>query len=676
MTTLSFLGQRGEFNYKPFIKPAVFILLIVGFFLFYNSFIVDQSLEALQLSLSNVALAQTAGAASFASPFMQLQMANEASAQKMDTATLMGLSYSNAVLGSASRDRQMPDVTSVMRSVIAKKESKRNMILRFFDVITSVPKIVFRKLVDLVSGKKRAISIDPAVLNAINQMESRGELTNAMDLYRSTIAKYPDFAETPELMLRLGYLMQKLGRTNEASQLYGELIARFPQSPAARVCGQFISILKKKEAVRPEIDKLRTKIAEEKDVKIQQGLYYQMGLLELSVLELEGAKESFSKSAQAAPGTNIADQSRLRLGICENMLGELDKSTDTFNELASTTDNVEMKIGSQFQVAQIYRQKGDYEKTAAVLQDMATKFEYKKLQPMILYQLASTYLFDLKDMKKAKEAFEKLRTGFPADLLAYPGSRFADKFLELAVPAKAPKEFMDFFGTSWIEFLLPQFIKDAMRDAAVRFTTYITEGVTAICVTEQYDVEAGDWATIELTEKRLNGYIKRWFPAGAKENVWEVSLKYLGSRKLRVDGTVFMPPPSKAEIKGYIEGRFEMVKKPQQVLNGVPKPPENYILYHPYSCRIGIIPIPMAVLNVILKPSVEHFNKEFPLKIQEFKLDAKTILFAGPVRDDIKGKKVAEASDFSYLFEREAESGFIYGRRKETLGSSGVIKQQ
>jgi len=587
---------------------------------------------------------------------------------------MMNLEYTSDVLATSVAERNSDDVKSALEYTIKKKELRRNIVLRILDRINAFFKDQLIIVLALLKKKEPAPNIDSSIINEITKYENSGEHDQAVKLYTETIKEFPNYTETPSLMLRLGYLLHKKGDFDEAEEIYREVLKKFPRTTEARSALRFIDKLNEKKAIRKKVEDLDSKIVIERDIRNQQKLYYEIGLLELSALNLKGAAKNFRKAVVIQPDTNIAEQSYLRLGICERLLGNIDISLMAFNKILKTTKDYGLKIQAKYQISQIYKQKGDYEKSALYLEKGLEGYKDKKILPLLKFQLGSTRLLDLGDKAKAKEIFEDLRLKFPGKELTYPGTNFVSKHLEIDIPAAMPKEMTKYMQKSWIENIAPKRFLNLVDNAALRFTNFITEGITEIVLLEEYDVERGDYVDIDLTQKRLNNYIKKWFPPGNKSRVWDVRVEFKGKKKLEVFGTIYLADGRK--IDGSIDGVFKMLKGPPRPywknVGKKRRKAKNFVAYYPKKSKLGGIPVPSQMMNVVLKPSIKHFNRNFPLDIEEFILNKDTILFGGPIREDIVASLEAEAYGLRHMEVKGEASGFIYGRRKESLGATGL----
>jgi hypothetical protein len=350
-------------------------------------------------------------------------------------------------------------------------------------------------------------------------------------------------------------------------------------------------------------------------------------------------------------------------------LGNYDAGVTAFNKFLSLDAEPELNMIAKYESAEICRRKNEYDEMINLLDDISKSVK-ASAQPMLLFLKGSTYLFDMKDFLKSKEIFEKLRDDFPALTLVYPGTDFVVEYVTLDIPPMHPDEMAYMIRKSWIETLIPNKIFTLIEKAAEIFVKHITEGVREIVILEEYDVGKGGYVTIDLTEARLNNYLNKWFPIGNRLKVWDVSMDFKGDKKLSVKGTIHLL--NNVVLTGFIEGRFKIVEKPPEPYWDSGKNRTNFLLYVPEKAGISEIPLPKSVMNIILRNSIQKFNKNFPLIIEKFNLDGNNIVFAGPIREDLRAEIESEAYGLRHMHVKDADSGFIHGKRQNNRRKRGL----
>ncbi|GEM_PF-1571141 len=646
-----------------FIKPLSFISLLVLFFLLYNTFLVDRNLEMLKLSLSSVALAQTTSTVSYIGPIMQYQSIGELSSQVLAVKEFIDLEYTSNILQTSTTDRAVADVRVVLETVVKERQEKRPIILRWADRLMPIIKAPYRAF-KRAKEQRPSGNIEPELLDQITKYESAGDYKEAIKAYKDMINRFPRKAETPSLILRLGYLLHKQGEISEAQNYYENVTKDFPNLPEATIAKELKSALANMPALITEADSVLNKALTTKDQTMKQMLYYKAGLLQLKAYDFRNAIKSFKKTIETPADNRISDQAYSRMATCQSMLGAIEESKNLLQQIDESSASDSLKMQAKFQLAAIYRQQGDFEKTCSLMEQFIEENEDSSLVPHVMFQQGSIYLFDLKHLSKAKEIFKKLRMEFPASPFSYPGTSFVSKYIDIDVLHRVSESEKSIFATPWFSRFLPKKVKEIVSDSAVRFTKRVTDGVKDIVIQEE--MVKGDYGTIDLTEKRLNKYVKDWFLKDKGTTAKDVSVEFLGESRLRATGKVPLNTiigfGSTAPVEISIEGVFKKVSlRPPQWEDDAKR--KNYITYSVESARIANIPILPAMFDIAVTPSEIHFNKDFPLEFEEFELNKQKILFRGPVREDILDELDAEARGLRHMEIKDAESGFVKGQR-------------
>lgn len=669
---MNIFSSKGAMRLFLTIRPLLVIGVLIGFFFFYNLFMVDRSLESLRFSLSTIAGAETVGSVSYVAPLMQIQFIDGLLSDKLNTEDLMRLQYSADVIGTSHAERGVADVASVMQGVINKKEKERYFILQFFDKINSFIMILFKKVPAWRIKEVEDLPIDSATLAEINSYENKGEFDETIRLYRETIAKFPNYAQTPALMLRLGYLLHRLGRFEEAKLVYNEVIDRFPTMAESKVARTLLDKVEERENLDKKAREIINKITLAADKQTRQKLYYELGLMEFSALSLKKAKEGFKRAIFLLPDTDITAQSYLRLGICERLLGDINASMEAFKKASEITKSAELKTQSQYQLAQSYRQKGDYEGVTSALDNIAMEQENKQIKSLLLFQKGSTLLYDEKDVSKAKQVFDELMRRYSAQALVSAGTEtsfveFVKKHANLDIISRKPEELEKLLEKAWIEALLPKKIFNIIESNSTRVINSLNLTVEEIAKLKEKALEEGAYIQIALTEDEVNRFIESALLAGERIAVREMSVKFEGEQRLSITVTIYQ---KERPIKVYVYGEFKMVS-----ISSVPywvtaAKRRNLLIFLVENAKIANIPVPPDIINPLFRPALENFNESFPLDLEEFRLDRNTMMLAGSVRPDYI-RRLKATPTAGQLPSKKTMPGFLRELSVKKLRKSG-----
>ena len=138
-----------------FRRVFVLFVLIISFFIFYNTFLIDRTLENLRFSLEQTALAYDTSDLNGLDVLLNQVMVDEITPQKTNVTTIANLEYvRNAISG--KKDYHVIDyMKTSLGSVIKEKEEKRGVFLsaldninqylrKIFDYLLSLPRHIFR----------------------------------------------------------------------------------------------------------------------------------------------------------------------------------------------------------------------------------------------------------------------------------------------------------------------------------------------------------------------------------------------------------------------------------------------------------------------------------------------------------------------------------------------------
>jgi len=143
-------------------------------------------------------------------------------------------------------------------------------------------------------------------------------------------------------------------------------------------------------------------------VKLQKQ-YYELAGLYAELLRFADAKLVYQKVIALNPDSELARKSKFNIAWNEKKMGNLVDSEKAFLELAKTIPKSDLGILSQLQVADILSKKGNYAQAIDVYQEVAIKRPGSELGKIAEFKTGYSYLYDLKDYVKAKDAFDKLK---------------------------------------------------------------------------------------------------------------------------------------------------------------------------------------------------------------------------------------------------------------------------
>jgi tetratricopeptide (TPR) repeat protein len=158
-----------------------------------------------------------------------------------------------------------------------------------------------------------------------------------------------------------------------------------------------------------KVKSLKHSISMTQDRAKLQKQYYELAGLYAELLRFQDAKSAYQEAIALNPDSDLARKSQFNIAWNEKKMGNLVDSEKTFLELAKTIPKSELGILSQIQVADILNKKGNYAQAIDIYRQVAIKRPDSELGKIAEFKTGYTYLYDLKDYVKAKDAFDKLK---------------------------------------------------------------------------------------------------------------------------------------------------------------------------------------------------------------------------------------------------------------------------
>ena len=157
------------------------------------------------------------------------------------------------------------------------------------------------------------------------------------------------------------------------------------------------------------IKSLELMISLTQDKAMLQKQYYELAGLYTGLSHFKRANKIYQKVIALSPQTDLAKKSQFNIAWNEKKQGNLAESEEAFEKLAKIAPNSDLGVLSQFQVADILNKKGSYNEAVDLYQAVALNQPKTELAQIAEFKRGYTYLYDLKDYKKAKETFDSLK---------------------------------------------------------------------------------------------------------------------------------------------------------------------------------------------------------------------------------------------------------------------------
>jgi len=308
------------FIFKKTYKILIVILVAIAFFLGYNVYLVDRSLDNLKVTLSKINDVKTLDEAKNLAEALDYSLLSAVTSQKLDASTIAKIEMARDILSKPKEISQLEEAKFALQEVIKQKEKDRSPVLVALDKVSKV------------------------------------------------------LAPTPK----------------ESSQ----------------------------GSLREEARALEEKIGslQEKD-KLQEA-YYNLSNIYAKLSEFSRAKDSLLQAIAMAPQSDLAEKCLFNIAWNEKLQGNLEEAKQRFESIADSGRNKQLVDFSKYQLADIYRKTGEYEKALSIYQDISNTPQSMDMAQISDMQSVYTLLYDLKDSDKAKDVLDKSKEAFKGSSIA------------------------------------------------------------------------------------------------------------------------------------------------------------------------------------------------------------------------------------------------------------------
>lgn len=401
--------------------PILIIILAIAFFFTYNTYLIDHSLETLKFSLNKVSSAQTVEEAQHLNILLGEVLIKEVSAEKLDTANVANLEFSQNIISEAKINDQLKDLRLILSNVVKAKEAKRSTILLRLDALNKKMKDALAMAYISIYGKAKRGTAEVSDLSLLNQariFESSWQMDKAVTSYQAFIERYPDYKDAGWVKLRLGYAYLKTGDLKDAEKIFSSVAKEYIGDEEAQVAEKFLAKTKEIKRSSRERQVLLDKVKAAKTDDEKQKIYYRLGVIDTYNLNLSSAREFFKKAIELDPKSLLAQKAEFNVGWSLKFQNDLEKSALVFEDVINIYAKGDIVLNAKYQLADTYHKSGRYEEAIAVYKKIAQDYKDKPIAPLAQFQAGYSYLYNLSDPVKASEAFKTLNAEFSSSALA------------------------------------------------------------------------------------------------------------------------------------------------------------------------------------------------------------------------------------------------------------------
>ncbi|MFH1407085.1 MAG: tetratricopeptide repeat protein [Candidatus Omnitrophota bacterium] len=581
---------------RNLIKLAAVFAAVIIFFLGYNTYILDRSLENLKYSLDAVSTIETAEGAGDVSMLMDYNVLREIAGQKLNPEKLANLEYAKTVMASGASGRKLEDVEYMLNTLVEDKLKERGAALNVLDSVVRFFGRASGKVARLlyIFKKKKSTVVDSALLEEARSHESSWKFPEAAAAYEKFIAKNKDYEKIGSIRLHLGFSYQMQGRFPDAEKVYSRVAREFAGKNEGMVAAKLLGQISETKAL---FSRKRELLLNIKDRTISAGdlqnTYYELGLVNIQLCEFDAAYDCLNEAVRINGRNELADKSRFVTAWLYKHQKKLEQASRSFEEVIKASPAVEMLISAKYELADLSRLKGDYAGAIAGYKEIAEDYKDNAVAALAQYQVGTTYFYDLGDVEAATQAFDELKDKYPDSGYVTKGIKQLKEFGE-----KEKTLSSDYHPiiVNWIEKITP--------DTLARFAGAIKEFATAL-----KDKETAQF-TATYDSEELNAFLNRHFANILPEQIIALvvvldkdSVAARGNIKLRI-----LP------FKFYAKGKLTVSdKKPRVLIDDL---------------IVNDIPVPKILLNEMAREiNIVLRSEYFPLEFEEIAiLDGKLVV--------------------------------------------------
>ena len=572
------------------------LISLVIFFIIYNVFLVNNTLEYMKFSFEQIGSAYDLDDLDGLDIIITEAMMEELQPQAHDSVTVSNMEYARSLIRNGRSYKQVENVKTSLGTAVYEMEKKRGIVLTILDGINRqvkkgamyIAQLPYR--VRLHKGAvKEEIKADTMLFKAAKEQELEANFDKALSLYEEFIKLYPGHEKTSIARLRAAYTYQKIGDFEKARAQYKDIVKDYPLQKEADIARIQLSKLTEIDKTKQEIDALIIKMEElpKDQAKAKQHIYYRIGVLQTKLFNLGEAKKFFRRSFESDPSGEMAIKSRFSAAWVDKENYKLDLSTTEFLEIAEETSGSSIAYDSRYVVANIYQQEGKYEDAIDMFLKLADENKNSELAGLYLFQAGASCLYDLNDQERADKIFKKIYEDYPDS----PYSKYASTetpvglFLTFVVPRATRAVTWRGAGLMCLSGYAGEIVKFKAR-----------------AVQENYNKAFSDWLKVELPD--------------TVGNIW-----------VNITDTDFVFKKDKASAAGHLTmGKFEVDGDAAGYLKMTKRGSIRLVIT---KAILENIPIPPILVNMALSGLFLIVENYFPVTITDISMEDDAIYIDG-----------------------------------------------
>ncbi len=451
---------------KTFIKwlgagVTLFILMFL-FFTVYSKFLVDYSLDSLQM-VNRLAERPSRAVASSRQVYRNLMrniVQEEASRENLN---IHNLAYLEMASRSTSEEGQ-GDFRSRYKfytsQVLRSKQESRRLVLRVLDYLYHWIENIRSYSVSLwnyVTGyfnakpveKQRALDLTSAILlSQAEAAEKKGDWERAISLYSKYLERNPNSVDAGYITISMANIRVRQKQWDTAAEILARVRLNFAGQEEAQIAENLTREMGILKHQWNEIDRLKKEVEAEMNSVRREKLHFRLGLTYIRVGNFDEAERYF-KTLEGTSDKGLQIKGRFYLGWIYKLQQKFSVSVDILKVLSEDARlDEDLRAGVTAQLADVLYQKGDiaaslqhYRNISGEACHAAAGKEVANKAWIGLSELEQSYLyFNRGDPVKSSEQMGCLRG-------IYPGDEAISKLSAAAKDLKATKIYESAFSS-------------------------------------------------------------------------------------------------------------------------------------------------------------------------------------------------------------------------------------
>lgn len=403
-----------------FRKLIASFVIVIGFFAYYNVFLIDHTLENLQFSLEQTALAYDISDTKGLDIVLRQVMTMELTPLRVDAFSMGNLEYAANIVNEGKHFQQLDYIELTLSSVVEDKEKKRGAFLGMLDRIN---RPVRNAVIDIANKRYGVLRpkvkvrdpgevVSEEFIKKIKEIEKEEDLNVASLRYKKLIAENIEEQDVAILKLRLAYIYHRMSEYDKAMEMYKEIVRTYYPSQEAKIAQILIYSLGQMERLKKEADSLIRTI-EKHPQFASSDAYYKVGTIYMQLFNFDEAANYFRKVFELFPKRDIALKARFNLAWILKQQNRYDESLEEFSNIVDESPKSDLVLKSFYQIADILYTQERYQEAVDACIRIADDYKGEPISSLCLFQAGNIYMYDLNDPDKAQEIFDRLVSEYP-----------------------------------------------------------------------------------------------------------------------------------------------------------------------------------------------------------------------------------------------------------------------